>query len=75
VQRLLLGSVAGSVLRRSLTPVLVVPHEMAKAGSVAKHSPHGRSTQDEIEGAHGVHVWLSVTLRFARSWTVAGRWP
>ena len=29
VQRLLLGSVAESVLRRSLTPVLVVPHAMA----------------------------------------------
>jgi nucleotide-binding universal stress UspA family protein len=36
VQRLLLGSVAESVLRRSLMPVLVVPHAMAKREDLAR---------------------------------------
>jgi len=36
VQRLLLGSVAESVLRRSLAPVLVVPHAMAKREDPAR---------------------------------------
>ena len=36
VQRLLLGSVAENVLRRSPTPVLVVPHAMAKREDLAR---------------------------------------
>jgi len=36
MQRLLLGSVAESVLRRSLTPVLVVPHAMPKREDLAR---------------------------------------